>query len=72
MWHYLPPPHLRKGSLYYKTNAVFCSLYICEKPASLAYQEKKQLQEKLIIALRNKNKEYSQQKAWVNANMHLV
>ena len=31
-------------------NTTQCSEYICEKPASLAYQEKKQLQEKSTIA----------------------
>ena len=34
----------------YITNAVFSSVYICEKLASLAYQEKNQLQKKSIIA----------------------
>ena len=29
---------------------IYIYIYICEKPASLAYQEKTQLQEKSIIA----------------------
>ena len=39
----LPPltPPQKKVSSHYITNAVFSSVYICEKPASLAYQEKK-------------------------------
>ena len=40
IWHCLPPPHPRKGSSHYITIAVFSTVYICEKPASLAYQEK--------------------------------
>ena len=40
VWLYLPPPHSREGSSHFKTNAVFSPIYICEKPASQAYQEK--------------------------------
>ena len=40
VWLYLPPPHSREGSSHFITNAVFSPIYICEKPASLAYQEK--------------------------------
>ena len=50
------------------------SSYICEKPASLAYQDRKQLQDKPIIALKTSanagtNAVSLQQKAQVNANM---
>ena len=50
----LPPltPPQKRVSSHCITNAVFSSVYICEKPASLAYQEKKQLQDKPIIALK--------------------
>ena len=71
------PPQKRVSS-HYITNAIFSSVYICEKPTSLAYQEKKQLQDKPIIAWKKKNlgkckhKVYFQQKARVNANMRLV
>ena len=43
VWLYLPPPHSREGSSHFITNAVFSPIYICEKPASLAYQEKENI-----------------------------
>ena len=47
----LPVPTPPEKGLYTKEKiAVFSSAYMCQKPASLAYQEKKQLQEKSIIA----------------------
>ena len=46
-----PPP--RKGYSHYITNAVFSSVYICEKPTSLAYKVEKHFQDKPIIALKN-------------------
>ena len=47
----LPAPTPPEKGLYTKEKiAVFSSAYMCQKPASLAYQEKKQLQEKSIIA----------------------
>ena len=52
----LPAPTPPEKGLYTKEKiAVFSSAYMCQKPASLAYQEKKQLQEKSIIALKKKN-----------------
>lgn len=50
VWLYFPPPHSREGSSHFITNAVFSPIYICEKPASLAYQERKELQDKPIIS----------------------
>ena len=51
----LPAPTPPEKGLYTKEKiAVFSSAYMCQKPASLAYQEKKQLQEKSIIALKKK------------------
>ena len=46
----IPQQHPREGSLHYMANAVFSSLYMCEKPASLVYQDRKQLQDKPIVA----------------------
>ena len=52
------------------------SVYMCEKPASFVYQDRKRLQDKPITAQNNlgtKEKKVSfQQKARVNANMRLV
>ena len=52
------------------------SVYMCEKPASLVYQDRKRLQDKPITTQNNlgtKKKTASfQQKARVNANMRLV
>ena len=46
----LPAPTPPEKGLYTKEKiAVFSSAYMCQKPVSLAYQEKKQLQEKSII-----------------------
>ena len=51
----LPAPTPPEKGLYTKEKiAVFSSAYMCQKPASLAYQEEKQLQEKSIIALKKK------------------
>ena len=51
----LPAPTPPEKGLYTKEKiSVFSSAYMCQKPASLAYQEKKQLQEKSIIALKKK------------------
>ena len=47
----LPAPTPPEKGLYTEEKiAVFSLAYMCQKPASLAYQEKKQLQEKSIIA----------------------
>ena len=51
-----PHPTSERVSSHCIINAVFSSVYICEKPASLAYQEKKQLQDKPRIALKNLSK----------------
>ena len=49
----LPTPTPRQGSSHYTTNTVFSFVYICQKPASVAYPDKKkQLQDKPIIALK--------------------
>ena len=46
----LTPPFKRVFTLHNKC-CFQLSVYTCEKPASLAYQDRKQLQDKLIIAL---------------------
>ena len=50
-----PTPPQKRVSSHYITNAIFSSVYICEKATSLAYQEKKKLQDKPIIAREKKN-----------------
>ena len=47
-----PHPTSERVSSHCIINAVFSSVYICEKPASLAYQEKKKSQDKPIISLK--------------------
>lgn len=37
----LPTPTPPQGSSHYTTNTVFSSVYICQKPASVAYPDKK-------------------------------
>ena len=37
----LPTPTPPQGSSHYRTNTVFSSVYICQKPASVAYPDKK-------------------------------
>lgn len=51
----LPPltPPQKRVSSHCITNAVFSSVYICEKPTSLAYKVEKHFQDKPIIALKN-------------------
>ena len=65
----LPAPTPPEKGLYTKEKiAVFSSAYMCQKPASLAYQEKKQLQEKSIIALKKKLWQMQAQKAKFTSN----
>ena len=45
-----PPTPLQKRVFTLHNKCCFqLSVYMCEKPASLAYQDRKQLQDKLII-----------------------
>lgn len=62
-----------KGSSQHITIAVFSSLRThLKKCASLANQDRKNLQDKPIIANVGKKKVYFQQKAWVHVNMRPV
>ena len=72
-----PPTPLQKRVFTLHNKCCFqLSVYMCEKPASSAYQDRKRLQDKPITAQNNlgtKKKTVSfQQKARVNANMRLV
>ena len=50
----LPPTNPPQKGIFTLHNKCYfqLSVYICEKPASLLYQDRKQSQDKLIIALK--------------------
>ena len=49
-----PPPNPPQKGIFSLHNECYFQLfvYICEKPASLAYQDRKQSQDKPVIALK--------------------
>ena len=51
-WNNATPPQKRVFTLHNKC-CFQLSVYICEKPASLAYQDRKKLQDKPIISQKN-------------------
>ena len=50
IWHHIPVLHPRKWSSHFIKWFFKLSVYICEKPASLAYQDREQLMDKPILA----------------------
>ena len=52
-----------EATFYYITHTAFSSVYICEKPASLAYQDRKQLQQ-AIYNVTNVRSKRTKMRGW--------